>query len=211
MGSAASCKAPSKYGHKTSSDVIMQDFGVYADGKHVIVTGSNSGLGFETARSLAKSGAIVTIACRSEQNGLEAVAKIKTEVVGAQVSFLPLDLASLSSVRTFAMEYKSLGKPLHFLVNNAGVMACPKTSTADGLEMQFGVNHIGHFLLTNELLDLLKSSGTVSNPSRVVTLSSYAPFVFAPSVGIRMDDLRGSNVRRQKNCPLITSNCENYL
>lgn len=195
MGSGASLDASLKYGSQTSSDAIMKDFGISADGKYAVVTGSNSGLGFETARSLAKYGAIVIIACRSKKNGDEAVAKIKGEIAGAQVSFLQLDLASLTSVRAFTREYKASRKPLHFLVNNAGVMACPKAFTSDGLEMQFGVNHIGHFLLTIELLDLLQSSGTESDPSRVVTLSSYAPFLFAPSVGIRIDDLKGPGPR----------------
>lgn len=188
---AAFRHAQSKYSRYTSSDVIMTDFGANANGKYVIVTGSNCGLGFETARSLAKHGAIVTIACRSKGSGDEAVSRIKAENSNAQVSHLSLDLASFASVRAFSAAYKESGQPLNYLINNAGVMACDKMYSSDGLEMQFGVNHVGHFLLTTELLDVLKRSGSAESPSRVVTLSSYASYLFAPYVGIRFDDLKG--------------------
>ena len=146
MGSSPSKQNTSKNDRNTTSDKIMIDFGTYADGKFVIVTGSNCGLGFETAKSLANHGADVTIACRSKPNGDEAVALIKSENPTAKVSFLQLDLASFSSVRDFTSAYKASGKPLNFLINNAGVMACPLSFTKDGLEMQFGVNHIGKSL-----------------------------------------------------------------
>eukprot|EP01034_Spumella_vulgaris_P036498 gene36498-45011_t len=170
----------------------MSDFGSNAKGKHIVVTGSNVGLGFETARLLVKYGAIVTIACRS--NGNETVAKIKEEFPSAVVSYLQLDLGSLTSVRAFAQAYKATGNPLHILINNAGVMACPLTFTSDGLETQFGVNHIGHFLLTTELLDVIKRSGTAESPSRIVTLSSVGHVWFAwKEGGIRLDDLQGTD------------------
>lgn len=107
----------------------------------------------------------------------------------AKVSFMLLDLGSFSSIRKFASDYLDSGKPLHLLINNAGVMACPKTMTAEGLEMQFGTNHIGHFLLTTLLLNLIKSSGTETDPARIVSLSSIGQFFFAPTMGIRLDDL----------------------
>ena len=191
MGSTTSQQSAGKYGHRTSSDEVMNDFGSKATGKYVIVTGANCGLGFETARSLAKHGAFVTIACRSKESGDDAVNKIQAETIDAHVSFAPLDLGSISSINAFTAAYKSSGKPLHFLINNAGVAACPKALTSDGLEMQFGVNHIGHYALTIDLLDILKTSGTAKDPSRVVTLSSYAAFLFAPPMGIRFNDLQG--------------------
>ncbi len=183
-----------KYNAETTGEEIMADFGTFAKDKHIIVTGANVGLGFETSRLLAKDGAIVTIACRSVADGTNTVKKIKDEFPDSRVSFLhPLDLGSFASVRAFASAYKAAGNPLHVLINNAGVMACPKTLTSDGLEMQFGVNHIGHYLLTKELLDVLKSSGTAASPSRVINLSSRGHFMFAPQdVGIRFDDLQGN-------------------
>ena len=151
-------------------------------------TGANSGIGLETARILAKSGSVVTIASRSAKNGDEAVASIKAEFPQSTVSAMVLDLSSFASIRKFAADYKATKKPLHILINNAGVMACPKTITPEGLEMQFGTNHIGHFLLTTLLLDLIKSSGSVAVPSRIVNVSSDANY-FAPAVGIHFDDL----------------------
>lgn len=145
----------------------------------------------ETARTLALHGSTVTIACRTERNGEAAVATLLKENPTAKVSFMLLDLGSFSSIRKFAAEYISSGQPLHLLINNAGVMACPKTLTAEGLEMQFGTNHIGHFLLTTLLLEVIKSSGTTAEPARIVNLSSIGQFYFAPTEGIRLDDLQG--------------------
>lgn len=133
----------------------------------------------------------MTIACRSLKNGEEAVAGLLKENPDAKVSFLQLDLGSFASIRAFADAYKACGKPLHLLINNAGVMACPKTLTAEGLEMQFGTNHVGHFLLTTLLLDLIKSSGTAEAPARIVNLSSIGQYYFSPEMGIRLDDLAG--------------------
>eukprot|EP01034_Spumella_vulgaris_P033856 gene33856-41765_t len=179
------------YGFSTTGDEIMSDFGSNAKEKHIVVTGSNVGLGFETARLLVKYGAIVTIACRS--NGNETVEKIKSEFPSAVVSHLQLDLGSLSSVRAFAQAYKANGNPLHILINNAGVMATPLTYTSDGLETQFGVNHIGHFLLTTELLDVIKRSGTAEIPARIINLSSRGNRNAWAEGGIRLDDLQGVN------------------
>ena len=149
MGSAAS-QTVTKYNNRTSSDEIIKDFGACALGKHAIVTGSNCGLGFQTAKSLVECGAIVTLACRSRKAGEEAVAAIKSEFPAADVSLILLDLGNFASIRNFVAQYKASGKPLNMLINNAAVMSCPKSFTSDGLEMQFGVNHIGHFLLTTE-------------------------------------------------------------
>ena len=105
--------------------------------------------------------------------------------------FLKLDLGDLKSVKKSVEEFLSKFDKLNILINNAGVMACPKSVTADGIEAQFGVNHLGHFYLTKLLLPILSKTGTKKNPSRVVNLSSMAQFIFAPKEGIVFDDLNG--------------------
>jgi len=140
-------------------------------GKVAIVTGANTGIGKVTARELARRGAHVVVAARSEQKGVAAVEEILNEVGDdKRVTFLPLDLASFDSVRAFAKAFLARDLPLHILVLNAGVMMCPYGETADGLENQIGTNHVGHFLLT----ELLEEKLVASVPSRVVVLSSKA-------------------------------------
>lgn len=140
-------------------------------GKVIIVTGSNSGTGYATAKALAEKGAEVIMACRSEERASKAVEEIKKDVKDANVTFMKLDLADLSSVKEFAEEFKGKYDKLDVLVNNAGVMMIPeRRETADGFEMQFGTNHLGHFALTGLLLDLLKKTPE----SRVVSMSSMA-------------------------------------
>ncbi|MGX1883812.1 oxidoreductase [Streptomyces sp. NPDC055287] len=135
-------------------------------GRTAVVTGANSGIGLVTARALARRGARVVLACRSEQRGEEAAARITREVPHAVVEFAPLDLADLASIRHFASGYAY--DRLDLLINNAGVMALPYGQTADGFETQFGVNHLGHFALTGLLLPhLLQTPG-----ARVVSVSS---------------------------------------
>ncbi len=182
-----------KYTEDTQSEEILTNFGSNAQGKHAIVTGSNVGLGLQTAKYLAQHGAKVTIACRNVVAGNEAVADIKSEFPDAAVSFLQLDLGSLSSVRAFTQAYKASGNPIHLLINNAGIMACPLSYTSDGLETQFGVNHIGHFLLTTELLDVIKRSGSAESPSRIINVSSGAQGMFAFKEGgiEKVEDLTG--------------------
>jgi NAD(P)-dependent dehydrogenase (short-subunit alcohol dehydrogenase family) len=137
-------------------------------GKVAVITGANSGIGLVTATQLAKQGATVVIACRNAAKGAEAVKKASS---GENIIVcMALDLSSLESVRAFAAEFQGKHSRLDFLVLNAGVMACPKSLTKDGFEMQFGTNHLGHFLLANLLLPTLKKTA----PSRVVTLSSCA-------------------------------------
>eukprot|EP01040_Poterioochromonas_malhamensis_P013042 gene13042-14306_t len=181
----------SKYSPRTTSIEIMKEFGDNAKDKYVIVTGGNSGLGFESSRALAEYGAHVVIACRNPQLGKEAVDKIKAKHPNADVSTMVLDLASLASVAQFAEEYRATKKPLHILLNNAGVMACPKSFTKDGHEMQFGVNHLGHFLLTVKLIDILQASSTPEQPARIVNLSSIGHYIINTSKGLHLDDIRG--------------------
>lgn len=140
------------------------------DDKVVIVTGANSGIGKETAIDLAKRGAKVYIGCRDTTRGEEALKAIKKKSGSSKVYFLQLDLASLESVKQFVKKFLEVESQLHILVNNAGVMACPKALTVDGFEMQLGTNHLGHFHLTSLLLDVLKASA----PSRVVVVSGSA-------------------------------------
>ncbi|XP_035536600.1 dehydrogenase/reductase SDR family member 13-like isoform X1 [Morone saxatilis] len=137
-------------------------------GKTVIVTGSNTGIGKTTAIDLAKRGARVILACRSKQRGEAALEEVKRESGSNQVVFMQLDLGSLKSVRSFAENFLKSEPRLDILINNAGVYLQGRTE--DGLGMMFGVNHIGHFLLTNLLLDRLKEC----EPSRVVNVSSMA-------------------------------------
>jgi protochlorophyllide reductase len=136
--------------------------------KVALVTGANSGLGLEIAKSLALAGSAVVLACRNLDKANKAAEDIRTNGATGDVSVLRLDLADLSSVAAAASEFRDSGKSLDLLVNNAGLMAVDQAKTADGFEMQFGVNHLGHFALTAELLPtLLTTPG-----SRVVTMSS---------------------------------------
>lgn len=140
------------------------------DGKVVVITGANTGIGKETAVDLARRGAKVYMACRSVERGEEALKEVIERSRSSDVYFKPLDLASLKSVREFAAAFIAEEKRLDILINNAGIMACPKSLTEDGFEMQIGVNHMGHFLLTNLLLDMIVKSA----PSRIVNVSSVA-------------------------------------
>ncbi|MGW0871939.1 oxidoreductase [Streptomyces sp. NPDC002740] len=141
-------------------------------GRTAVVTGANSGLGYVTARELARKGARVVLACRSETRGREAVRRLHGEVPRAEAELRRLDLGDLASVREFAdaLPYDRLD----LLVNNAGVMAMPYGTTADGFETQFGVNHLGHFALTGLLLPALLATRGRSPEARIVTVSSMA-------------------------------------
>lgn len=138
------------------------------DGKTVLITGGNTGIGKETALDMAQRGARVILACRDMTKARIAADEIRQRSGNGNVVVKKLDLESLQSVRDLVKEVEEKEERLDILINNAGVMMCPKLQTKDGFEMQFGVNHLGHFLLTNRLLDLLKKSA----PSRVVIVSS---------------------------------------
>jgi NAD(P)-dependent dehydrogenase (short-subunit alcohol dehydrogenase family) len=139
-------------------------------GRVAIVTGANTGIGFEAARALAKKGARVILGCRSREKGEAAVARIETEKPEEKPELALLDLADLKSVHRFADEVLGGSERLDLLINNAGVMACPESRTAQGFERQFGVNHLGHFALTALLMPLVSRTPE----SRVVTVSSQA-------------------------------------
>ena len=138
-------------------------------GKTVIVTGANTGLGKEAALELARRQARVILACRSLEKGKQAAEEIRSKVEDAKVVVKSLDLSSLESVRSFAGEILKEEERLDVLINNAGLfMNHPTPKTEDDFEIHFGVNHLGHFLLTNLLLDLLEKS----KPSRIVVVAS---------------------------------------
>jgi NAD(P)-dependent dehydrogenase (short-subunit alcohol dehydrogenase family) len=151
---------------ETTTDEVLE--GVDLHGKQAIVTGASTGLGLETARALASVGAHVVLAGRDEARIGAAAATIRERVPDAQLEQGALDLTSLDSVRAFADWYTSVHDRLHLLINNAGVMYTPFEHTAEGFEMQFGTNHVGHFLLTCLLVPQLLADP----PSRVVNLSS---------------------------------------
>ncbi|XP_076146240.1 retinol dehydrogenase 12 isoform X1 [Alosa pseudoharengus] len=161
------------------------------DEKTVIITGANTGIGKETARDLAKRGARIIMACRDLERGEWAREEIVEDSGNQNVVLKKLDLSSTKSIREFAELINKEEKQLNILINNAGVMLCPYSKTADGFEMQIGVNHLGHFLLTFLLLDLIKRSA----PARIVNVASVAH----TWGGIQLDDInseKGYNARR---------------
>ncbi|XP_037037545.1 retinol dehydrogenase 14-like [Bradysia coprophila] len=142
------------------------------DGKVVIVTGGTSGLGLETAHNLASRGGRIYLASRGEKRGKEAAEAIRRSTGYGNVQFMQLDLGSLRSVRKFSETFRKEETRLDILINNAG-LASHYNTTEDGFELNMGVNHLGHFLLTNLLLDLLKASV----PSRIIVVSSIAHWI----------------------------------
>lgn len=159
----------------TTSDVLA---GIDLSGKVAVVTGGSGGLGEETARALAEKGARVILTARDRAKGEAAAQGIRSSTGNDEIQMEELDLASLASIRVFARRLLAKHRQLHILVNNAGVMACPYARTAEGYELQFGTNHVGHFLLTCLLAPALRAGA----PSRVVSLSSRghhtSPVVF---------------------------------
>ena len=161
----------------TTDDVLQ---GIDLSGKVVLITGGTTGLGKESARALGLAGATVIITARSEEKGQAAVAQLTELVPDGDFSFEVMELGSLDSVRAFADRFLASRDRLDVLLANAGIMAVPYGKTDDGFELQFGTNHLGHFVLVNRLLPLLKASA----PSRIVNLSSAGHF----ASGIIWDD-----------------------
>jgi NAD(P)-dependent dehydrogenase (short-subunit alcohol dehydrogenase family) len=154
------------YGFDTTTDEVIE--GVDLRGKLAIVTGSSTGIGAETARALAAAGARVVLAARNREANEGVATSIREAVPGADIEVGLLDLTSLDSVRAFASWYLAAHDELNLLVNNAGVMYTPFGHTSEGFELQFGTNHLGHFLLTCLLVPALLAGA----PSRIVNLSS---------------------------------------
>jgi len=155
------------YGRETTTDELLE--GRDLSGQRILITGGSAGLGQETARALAAHGADVVIAVRDLAKGERAAEPVRAGAArNASVELIELDLASLASVRACADQVLATRKPLEALIANAGVMACPQGTTADGFETQFGTNHLGHFVFVNRLIPLLVAGA----PSRVIVLSS---------------------------------------
>ncbi len=161
----------------TAADVPDQS------GRVAVVTGANSGIGYEAAAVLARKGARVVLAVRNQAKGEEAVRRIEADHPGADVALVELDLSSLARVRGAADTLRASYPRIDLLINNAGVMYPPKQTTSDGFELQFGTNHLGHFALTGLLLDNL----LVVDGSRVVVVASIAHNIQG---GIHFDDLQ---------------------
>lgn len=181
---------------KTAQRPLGTDFGATSDagdvmagvdlsGKTAIVTGGYSGIGLETVRAMEKAGARVIVPARDMKKATRAL-----EEAGLEAGLAPMDLADLASVQNFAAEFGGQNDRLHFLINNAGIMACPETRIGPGWEAQFAVNHIGHFVLTKELAPYLKNAGG----ARVVCLSSLAH----KRSPIRWDDIHFRNSEYEK-------------
>lgn len=166
----------SPFGYRSTAREVAK--GHDLGGRRIIVTGGASGIGVETARALALAGAEVTIAVRDPAAGEKVAGAINAEAGAARVKVGRLDLADAAGIRAFASTWSG---PLHVLINNAGVMACPLTLTAQGYEMQIGANHLGHFLLTTLLAGALEAGAKGGKPARVVSLSS---------IGHRRSDIR---------------------
>ena len=166
----------------TALDVVQ---GLSLAGKTAIVTGGASGLGFETSRALASAGAAVTLAVRNLDQGQTAVQRITAEFAQARVALVKLDLADLATVRQCAADWNKSGQALDILINNAAIMACPLTRTAQGWEAQFATNHLGHFALTTALLPALQRAAAKQGDARVVCLSSTGHKLS----GVNFDDI----------------------
>jgi len=178
-------KGPSGFSACSTAKEVTQ--GIDGTGLTAIVTGASAGIGEETARVLALRGVHVVMAVRNTDTGEKVKEAILKENPNGKLNVMELDLGSMASVRKFASEYKSSGLPLNLLINNAGVMAPPFMLTQDNIELQFGTNHIGHFLLTNLLLETMKSTARESQKEgRIVNVSSEG-HRFSYREGIRFD------------------------
>uniref|UniRef100_A0A8R7U3Z2 WW domain-containing oxidoreductase n=2 Tax=Triticum urartu TaxID=4572 RepID=A0A8R7U3Z2_TRIUA len=180
-------KGASGFSWASTADQVTA--GVSAAGLTAIVTGASSGIGAETARVLAARGAHVVMAVRNLAAAEAVRQDVLAESPAGSVEVMELDLSSLDSVRKFAADFAARGLPLNILINNAGVMATPFSLSKDGIEMQFATNHVGHFLLTNLLLETMKKTSRESSvEGRIVNVSSEA-HRFAYKEGIRFAKL----------------------
>ncbi|XP_010558313.1 PREDICTED: short-chain dehydrogenase TIC 32, chloroplastic [Tarenaya hassleriana] len=180
-------RGASGFGSASTAEEVTQ--GIDASHLTAIITGGSGGIGLETARVLAKRGARVIIGARN----MGAAEAAKTEILkhnsSARVHVLKLDLSSLASITSFVRDFDSLSLPLHLLINNAGIMFCPFQLSQDGIELQFATNHIGHFLVTNLLMEKMKTTAKESGiEGRIVNLSSIAHIYTYPD-GICFDNI----------------------
>ncbi|KAJ8023121.1 Retinol dehydrogenase 13 [Holothuria leucospilota] len=174
------------------------------DGKTVLITGANTGIGKMTAVDMARRGAKVILACRNLDKAKSAQEEIIKASNNSNVSIVELDLASLESVRKCAEKVNKEEERLDILINNAGIMACPRWETKDGFEMQLGTNHLGHFLFTNLLLDLIKKSA----PARIINVSSLAHVrgdIYFDDLMLRKDYVPWKSYRQSKLANVLFS------
>ncbi|XP_066336826.1 short-chain dehydrogenase TIC 32, chloroplastic-like [Miscanthus floridulus] len=166
-------RGPSGFGSASTAEEVTA--GVDASNLTAIVTGATNGIGKETARVLALRGAKVIIPARTLESGLKVKESLADQVPSSKLHVMEMDLSSLSSVRDFARSFDSSHEHLNLLINNAGIMACPYQLSKDGIELQFATNHVGHFLLTNLLLDKMKSTARETGvQGRIINVSSIA-------------------------------------
>jgi NAD(P)-dependent dehydrogenase (short-subunit alcohol dehydrogenase family) len=172
MNGQTTQQGSARFGRKTTAEEVTE--GIDLGGRHAIVTGATAGIGLETARVIALRGGNVTLACRDLAKAEDVRQRLVREgegrVKGDQLTIEHLDLASLASVRAFAKAFLLANRPIHLLINNAGLMIPDRRETLDGFEAHFGTNHLGHFLLTKLLLDRIRASA----PARIVNVSSDA-------------------------------------
>ncbi|KAL3531835.1 hypothetical protein ACH5RR_005356 [Cinchona calisaya] len=180
-------RGPSGFGSASTAEQVTA--GIDASNLTAIVTGGASGIGYETARVLALRKAHVVIAARNVEAANEAKQKILKENETARIDVLKLDLCSMKSIKAFADDFNALDLPLNILINNAGIMFCPYQLSQDGIEIQFATNHLGHFYLTNLLLEKMKHTAKSTGiEGRIVNLSSIA-HLYTYSQGIRFDGI----------------------
>ncbi|KAJ0976936.1 hypothetical protein J5N97_012410 [Dioscorea zingiberensis] len=164
---------PSGFGPGSTAEEVTE--GIDASHLTAIVTGSTSGIGKETARVLALRGAKVIIPARTLESGIKVKESLLEQNPDAKLQVMQMDVSSLESVRSFAHSFNSSNKHLNILINNAGIMACPFQLSQDGIELQFATNHLGHFLLTNLLLEKMKATAKeTGTQGRIVNVSSVA-------------------------------------
>ncbi|XP_062199342.1 short-chain dehydrogenase TIC 32, chloroplastic-like isoform X2 [Phragmites australis] len=185
-------RGPSGFSWSSTAEEVTA--GISASGLTAIVTGASSGIGAETARTLALRGAHVVMAVRSVAAAQALRDDVLAQAPQAKLDVMELDLSSMASVRTFASDFVARGLPLNILINNAGVMAIPFALSKDGIEMQFATNHVGHFLLTHLLLDTMKKTFHESNvEGRIVNVSSEG-HRYAYREGIRFEKINDEPV-----------------
>ncbi|GMJ13573.1 hypothetical protein like AT4G23420 [Hibiscus trionum] len=180
-------KGPSGFSSSSTAEEVTQGIDVTA--LTAIVTGASSGIGAETARVLALRGVHVVMGVRNVAAGRDVKEAIVKEIPTAKVDAMELDLSSMASVRKFASDFISSGRPLNLLINNAGIMSTPFMLSKDNIELQFATNHIGHFLLTHLLLDTMKKTAMASKiEGRIINVSSEA-HRYTYKEGIRFDEI----------------------
>ena len=182
-GATGNAPIVSRFGARSPALEVVAD--IHLRGRNAVVTGGAAGLGFETSRALAYAGAAVTMAVRNLEQGHAAAETIRHEYSAAKITVAQLDLSDLSSVQRFATDWAVSGAPLHILINNAAIMACPLQRIGQGWESQFAINHLGHFVLTTGLLPALTRATEANGDARVVCLSSSGHKL----AGVDFDDI----------------------